>query len=96
MAPTLKVIDRLASEMGSPVDSILSAYRCPRYNRAVRGKSRSFHLNNQAVDVQFHGTSPWRVASVARFLRKKGKFDGGVGRYSSFVHVDTRGYNADW
>jgi len=96
MAPTLKVIDRLASEMGSPVDTILSAYRCPRYNRAVRGKSRSFHLNNQAVDVQFHGASPWRVASVARFLRKKGKFDGGVGRYSSFVHVDTRGYNADW
>lgn len=96
MAPTLKVIDRLASEMGAPVESILSAYRCPRYNRAVRGKSHSFHLHNQAIDVQFHGTSPWRVASVARYLRKKGKFDGGVGRYSSFVHVDTRGYNADW
>ena len=96
MAPTLKVIDRLASEMGAPVESILSAYRSPRYNRAVRGKSHSFHMHNQAIDVQFQGTSPWRVASVARYLRKKGKFDGGVGRYRSFVHVDTRGYNADW
>lgn len=96
MAPTLKLVDRLSSELGVPVKSILSAYRSPRYNRAVRGKSRSLHMNNQAIDIQFHGVSSWRVASVARFLRKKGKFEGGVGRYSSFVHVDTRGYNVDW
>lgn len=96
MGPTLKVIDRLSREMGAPVKSVLSAYRSPRYNRAVRGKSRSYHMANLAIDIQFHGVSPWRVASVARFLRKKGKFEGGVGRYSSFVHVDTRGYNVDW
>lgn len=96
MGATLKVIDRLSNEMGVPVKSILSAYRCPRYNRAVGGKSRSYHMNNVAIDIQFHGVSPWRVASVARYLRKKRKFEGGVGRYSSFVHVDTRGYNVDW
>lgn len=96
MGPTLKVIDRLSSEMGVPVKSILSAYRSPRYNRAVRGKSRSYHMQNLALDIKFHGASSWRVASVARYLRKKGKFEGGVGRYSSFVHVDTRGYNVDW
>lgn len=96
MAPTLKIIDRMAREMGRPVDCVLSAYRSPRYNRAVGGKSRSLHMQNQAVDVRFHGASPRHVASVARYLRKKRKFSGGVGRYSSFVHVDTRGYNADW
>jgi len=93
---TLKVIDRLSSDMGVPVKAIVSAYRCPRYNRAVGGKSRSYHMSNVAIDIQFHGASPWRVASVARYMRKKKKFEGGVGRYSSFVHIDTRGYNVDW
>ncbi|NWK54579.1 DUF882 domain-containing protein [Verrucomicrobiaceae bacterium N1E253] len=96
IGPTLKVIDRLSHEMGVPVKSVLSAYRSPRYNRAVRGKSRSYHMQNVAVDIQFHGASAWRVASVARYLRKKRKFEGGVGRYSSFVHIDTRGFNVDW
>lgn len=96
MGATLKVIDQLSYEMGVPVKTILSAYRCPRYNRAVGGKSGSYHMSNVAIDVKFHGASPWRVASVARYLRKKRKFEGGVGRYSSFVHVDTRGFNVDW
>lgn len=96
MGPTLKVIDRMAGEMGLPVKSILSAYRSPRYNSAVRGNSNSLHKANQAIDVVFHGATPYYVASIARYLRKKRKFSGGVGRYGSFVHVDTRGYNADW
>lgn len=96
MAPTLKIIDRMSSEMNRPLNCILSAYRSPRYNKAVGGKSRSLHMQNQALDVQFHGASPSHVASVARYLRKKGKFSGGIGKYNSFVHVDTRGYNADW
>lgn len=96
MAPTLKIIDRMSSEMHRPLETILSAYRSPRYNRAVGGRSKSLHMQNQAVDVKFRGASPSHVASVARYLRKKGKFSGGVGRYNSFVHVDTRGYNADW
>jgi len=96
MGPTLKVIDKMADEMGVPVKAIISAYRSPYYNQAVRGKSRSLHMVNQACDVIFHGVSPYHVARVARHLREKRKFEGGVGLYSSFVHVDTRGYNADW
>ena len=96
MAATLKVLDRMSSEMSRPLNCILSAYRSPNYNRAVGGKSRSLHMQNQALDIQFHGASPRHVASVARYLRKKGKFAGGIGQYNSFVHIDTRGYNADW
>lgn len=97
IGPTLKVIDRMSRDMERPVKYILSAYRSPRYNAAVRGKSGSLHKANQAIDVVFHGATPWHVASVARYLRdKKRKFKGGVGAYSSFVHIDTRGYKADW
>ncbi|MGJ8678579.1 MAG: D-Ala-D-Ala carboxypeptidase family metallohydrolase [Akkermansiaceae bacterium] len=97
MGPTLKIVDRMAGEIGRPVEVILSAYRSPRYNWAVGGKSRSLHMSNQAVDVVFRDVSPRHAASVARYLRdRKRKFSGGIGQYNSFVHIDTRGYNADW
>jgi len=97
MGPTLKVIDGISREIGLPLKEVLSAYRSPTYNRAVRGRYKSLHMYNMAVDVVFHGTSPRHVASVARFLRdRKGKFDGGIGTYRGFVHIDTRGYKADW
>ena len=97
IGPTLKVIDRISGEMGVPVKQILSVYRSPYYNAAVRGKRGSLHMMNQAVDVVFHGASPRHVASVARHYRdKKRDFEGGIGTYSGFVHLDTRGYNADW
>jgi len=34
--------------------------------------------------------------TTARKMRTEGLFKGGVGSYSSFTHVDTRGQNADW
>jgi hypothetical protein len=29
-------------------------------------------------------------------VRSKGAFQGGIGRYPDFTHIDTRGYNVDW
>jgi uncharacterized protein YcbK (DUF882 family) len=96
IAPTLRVLDKMSSSMRRPISSLLSIYRSPSYNRAVRGKSRSYHMQNIACDVQFKGVSPRTVAAVARKLRSQGVYNGGVGRYSSFTHVDTRGFKADW
>lgn len=96
IAPTLRVIDSISSNLKKPVRELLSIYRSPRYNRAVRGASRSWHMQNVAIDVKFSGTSSWAVTKMARKLRKRGHFKGGVGHYSSFTHVDTRGTNTDW
>lgn len=96
IGPTLKVVDRMCDEIGLPVKEIVSAYRSPEYNKAVRGKSRSYHMSNQAIDVTFCKTSPWRVARAAKQLRDRRVFSGGIGKYHSFVHIDTRGVNADW
>ncbi|WP_193214175.1 YcbK family protein [Luteolibacter marinus] len=96
MAPTLKVVDRLAEELGQPVKEIVSAYRSPAYNaRCAGASSGSWHKSNVAVDVKFpvHASS---VAAKARTMRARGLFRGGVGRYSSFTHIDTRGQNVDW
>jgi hypothetical protein len=93
---TLRVVDRISSEMRVPVKEIVSAYRTPKYNALCRGaKSHSWHLANVAVDVRF-ATSARQVSSASRSLRDRGLFKGGVGSYSSFTHIDTRGTNVNW
>ncbi|MGB6221865.1 D-Ala-D-Ala carboxypeptidase family metallohydrolase [Haloferula sp.] len=96
MAPTLKVLDRLAAELNQPVTEIISAYRSPAYNARCSGAKRgSWHQANVALDVKF----PVRasvVSSEVRSLRSRGLFKGGVGRYYAFTHIDTRGQSVDW
>ncbi|MFT6793262.1 MAG: hypothetical protein ACJAR1_001256 [Rubritalea sp.] len=96
IAATLRVIDTVSSRMRAAPKALVSVYRSPAYNRAVRGRSQSQHLQNRAVDVQFDGVSAYTVSSVVRKMRAEGNFKGGVGRYRSFTHIDTRGSNADW
>ncbi len=93
---TLRVVDSLADRLDVPVKEIVSVYRTPAYNARCRGaKSNSYHLCNNAMDVVFN-CPPGKVAAMARAMRSAGLFKGGVGRYGSFTHIDTRGSNADW
>ena len=96
MGGTLKAADRVAATIGQPVKEVTSAYRSPAYNRRCLGaNSRSWHMQNFALDLKFNA-SPNTVARAARAVRSKGFFKGGIGRYSSFTHIDTRGQNMDW
>jgi Peptidase M15 len=93
---TLKVVDQLADRLDMPVEEIVSVYRTPAYNARCPGaKSNSYHVRNNAMDVVFK-CPPGKVAAMARAMRSTGLFKGGVGRYGSFTHIDTRGTNADW
>jgi hypothetical protein len=93
---TLKVVDSLADRLDMPVQEVVSVYRTPAYNARCPGaKSNSFHLCNNAMDLVFK-CPPGKVAAMARAMRSAGLFKGGVGRYGSFTHIDTRGTNADW
>ncbi|MFV0415785.1 MAG: D-Ala-D-Ala carboxypeptidase family metallohydrolase [Chthoniobacterales bacterium] len=97
MAQTLQVADLLASKLNCKLVTVSSAYRSPLYNALCPGaKSNSMHLRNNALDLKY-SCSPRTVARAARSLRDKyGKFSGGVGRYRTFTHIDTRGQNVDW
>ncbi|HEY5793279.1 MAG TPA: D-Ala-D-Ala carboxypeptidase family metallohydrolase [Chthoniobacterales bacterium] len=93
---TLKVVDQLSVRMGEPVTEVVSMYRCPSYNATCPGAKRnSYHLVNNAMDVRMD-CPPRKVAAMAREMRAANLFQGGVGRYSGFTHIDTRGKNADW
>lgn len=93
--PTLKLVDDLRHTLGCPV-RITSHYRSPAYNKAVGGASLSQHKAFRAADVQADGATPHEVYKILKLWRDQGRFQGGLGLYSTFVHVDTRGTNADW
>lgn len=68
---------------------ITSAYRCPSHNAAVGGVPNSRHLKGDATDIYSATLSSYSLAGKCKH------FDG-LGRYNTFVHVDSRGYRARW
>lgn len=96
IAKTAQVIDHLRDRLGKPI-AITNAYRGPAYNKCIGGASASQHMAFRALDFQVSGMDAPKVAMALRWLRdKEGFFSGGVGRYNSFTHIDTRGTNATW
>lgn len=103
---TLVVADKLREITGSPL-RVTSSYRSPAYNAAIPGAaSGSVHMSFKALDLIPSKCDPEDLFKAALKLRgtkiqmPNGKssftFRGGIGRYSSFVHIDTRGYDATW
>ncbi len=93
--PTLKVLDKLRDHLAYPI-KLLSIYRAPAYNRAIGGETHSYHMKFQACDFHCDCNDPKVWSDALRDMRARGEFLGGIGQYGSFVHVDTRGYNASW
>lgn len=88
---TIEVLEALRNWFGRPVH-INSAYRTPKYNRKIGGASRSRHVVGDACDIRIDGVPPAAiVAYIERFYPKHG-----VGLYSTFVHIDSRGYRVYW
>ena len=82
----------LRAALGSAAPfSVISAYRSPRTNAMLRGRSRgvaagSLHLEGRAIDLRLDGVDCMTLRDAAIRLRR-----GGVGYYASsdFVHLDT-------
>jgi hypothetical protein len=106
IARTLKVLDRLRGELGTPI-TITSTYRNDAYNRCVGGETNSQHTLGGAIDFVAGRGTPDEWASKLRSYRGQTftlpvigsfVFRGGIGVYPSqnFVHIDTRPNSADW
>jgi len=71
---------------------INSGYRSPQHNARVGGSKNSYHITGMATDIRVDGMTPTELANVVTALMVQGKIkQGGIGRYSTFVHYDTRG-----
>ncbi|WP_198027258.1 YcbK family protein [Candidatus Paracaedibacter symbiosus] len=68
---------------------LISGYRSPKTNKILASQSsgvakKSQHLCGKAADIVIPGRSLKQVQHAAKSLKV-----GGVGRYATFVHVDT-------
>ena len=96
MVPTLQVADELRERLGVKLRYITSAYRSIEYNAQCPGASPgSYHTKNIALDLVYDCPTTVAIAE-ARKMRDEGLFKGGLGLYKSFIHIDTRGRNANW
>ena len=94
--PTAAVLDKLREDLNASIH-ILSVYRAPAYNKCIDGSAtNSFHMRFKAIDFVCDVGTPSTWAAKLREYRVRGVFSGGIGVYKSFVHVDTRGVNANW
>lgn len=71
---------------------VTSGNRCMAYNERVGGSRNSQHLLGRAADIIVRDVDPDDVADYA----EKINVDGGVGRYSTFTHIDSRRDLARW
>lgn len=86
-AATLDVLEQIREHFNAPV-IINSGYRCVNRNKVVGGSPNSQHLYGRAADITVQGVQPSKVANWVEAGPLKGV--GGVGRYRSFTHIDTR------
>ena len=86
------IITAVRETFGKPV-TITSGCRCAAHNAAVGGSPKSQHLFAKACDIKVKDTSPQVVYD---FLNDVMRDFGGLGLYSSWVHVDVRSEKARW
>jgi uncharacterized protein YcbK (DUF882 family) len=95
ITPALFLLDNLRQGLGVPL-VLDSTYRSPAYNDAVGGAPRSYHKKNMAIDFHSPRLSPQVLYNRLKAIRDAKGFRGGLAKYPTFVHVDTRGTNVGW
>lgn len=96
MRSTALMADEIRHRFGHPI-RIISGYRSPAYNGCISGAGGSFHMEFNALDLSNEGGTVADMHAIARNVRSgNSAFIGGIGRYNSFIHIDTRGTNANW
>ena len=86
------ILQKVRDHFGKAV-TITSAFRTASHNKSVNGAAYSQHLYGRAADIKVSGVSPKDVAAYLETLLPN---RGGIGVYSTWVHVDTRPVKARW
>ena len=86
------VLQKVRDHFGKAV-TITSAFRTASHNKKVGGATYSQHLYGKAADIKISGVTPSVVADYVETLMPS---TGGIGRYSTFTHVDVRKIKSRW
>lgn len=91
-ADLVAILQKIRDHFGKPI-TINSAYRNAAYNLKIGGVSNSQHVKGTAADICVSGVAPAEVVKYAEYIMPD---KGGIGLYSSFVHVDVRTSRSRW
>ena len=86
------VLQKVRDHFGKAV-TITSAFRTASHNKKVGGATYSQHLYGKAADIKVSCVAPSKVAEYVETLMPN---TGGIGRYSTFTHVDVRATKSRW
>lgn len=86
------ILQKIRDHFGKAV-TINSAFRTFSHNKKVGGATYSQHLYGTAADIKVSGVAASVVADFAETLMPS---TGGIGRYSTFTHVDVRKTKSRW
>ena len=89
----MNLLEEIRAACGNRAITVTSGYRTESYNKKVDGAKQSQHLYAAAADIKVSGKSASEVYKLCdRLVGSRG----GVGKYSTFTHVDVRGNKARW
>ena len=88
----VSILQKVRNHFGASV-IINSAYRTEAHNKKVGGSANSQHKYGMAADIRISGVSPKTIATYLNTLMPN---SGGIGVYSSFVHIDVRAKKSRW
>lgn len=89
----MNLLEEIRTACGNRAITVTSGYRTESYNKKVDGAKQSQHLYAAAADIKVSGKS---AAEVYKLCDRLVGSRGGVGKYSTFTHVDVRGHKARW
>ena len=89
----MDLLEEIRTACGNRAITVTSGYRTESYNQRVDGAKQSQHLYAAAADIKVSGQS---AAEVYKLCDRLVGSRGGVGKYSTFTHVDVRGRRARW
>ena len=88
--PTIQLLDAVRKSLGYPL-YINSCYRNREYNASLPNSSpKSMHIQFNAIDFTGKHGNPDEWFEAVMVQRINGMEVGGIGKYDTFVHVDTR------
>ncbi len=90
-AELIKILEKVRIHFGKPV-KVNSGCRCENHNKSIGGTDKSQHKLGRAADIIVKGKSPEQVADFIDNAYPQC----GMGTYSTFTHIDSRGIKARW
>lgn len=86
-----EVLELVRAEFGAAI-RISSGYRTSAYNTKIGGALNSKHVRGEAADIVVVGVGVETVQARIHALYRLGRLPklGGLGKYSTFTHVDVR------